>query len=541
MTWPTGALGGALALAVLISTNFVMVGASQAKQQCRDIGSATRPIADDATFEIQTPNGPFRFREASRSRQCERRAPVLLAKGLMDASGRRVLVPAAYDLVFPISDTLALVGPGGQQPYRFYEYGVGERGVSPYFHVELVKTGSSATVMAWTSWDTSKLRRLFIFAGKAEPVAVDHVQGFSPLFTPYSEVYNKWPNYLLTMTSSDGQTVSRLFDGRLRPISPVIGAVEVWRTAPAGTNPYGGVRQDIVSHSMRFRHPLLPYDGLYIPISPDGLPLPMPAGAIGVFPLKSSELSHSVSRDHTYGWAIVFATPSGFEIASVQAPLQQALREAPTAPRYLGMRRGTQSLVMVRDQNGWRTLHADYLTPVNDDVFETAEAGFAAADLRLDATIRQKQEVRTAALESRRQEYEGIWTKVQSGETSLCSVHGPNYLPGDGLERFFRECPVERAMLRNLASLVSDDALAIARTRTSGIESEQAEAWAEQEQARLNSQQSSSPRDAWAQGLAAAHAAVDSSFNAFTTQQNAVYQRNLQAWNNGAQNWGYDD
>jgi len=526
----------ATALLVGVAAALTPMNQAEAQDRCRETGSEARPAATGQVFEIRTPSGPFRFRKAEWTRRCSRNGNAWVESkvGLTDETGRRPLVAARYDDVTPISDTMALVRTGnGAQPYRYYQYGVGETGVSPYFHAGLRTNDQVATPTASSSPNGDG--DLFIFEGASAPTRV--VGGQVALMSGASS------NLLVNFTNDAGQPLSRIVDPAMRPLSPVIGRVEVWTTFPtsfAFNGPTTQFPREVVSQAMRFEHPLLPYDTLYIPITADGTPLPLPEGAVGVFPLKRSNLPPgALFGDQTFGWAVVFPTRDGFEIAPVLAPLAQALQQAPTARRYTGMRRSPTDLLMLRDAEGWRPA-TPALEPIHyipaEAVFSDPDEGFLVVaqtwreQSRRQSLERREREAQLAA--ARQAQADAQWARVASGEVSLCGNVNPSFLPPVGLERFFRECDIDRNTQAIFGSKVSAEALAMAVRRRDSAEQQLAE------QRRQRAQQApQTSGDPWARGVAAAEAAVDASMNAFMQRQNETYQRNLAAWNSGAQNW----
>ncbi len=509
-----------------------------AAPRCRTQGTEARPIPGPV-LQIRTPAGPFRYRSAGWERNCTGESGntwVRRASGLTDETGRRVLIPARYEHVYPISDTTALVGSGGAEPYRLYRFGVGEVGPTPYYHAQMMIEGASATAIAWSSWHGNQIRTLFVFDGRSEPTATPRVSGLR-------EMRGVSRNYTLNFTTDKGHPVSIILDPAMRPLSPVIGRTEVWTTFPVDFNFNGSTLhfpRDLVSQTMRFEHPLLPYDGLYIPVAPDGTPLPLPAGAVGVFPLKRSHEPHAILADETFGWAVVFPTREGFEIAPVHAPLALALQQAPSAKRYTGMRRFSE-IVMLQDASGWRPMTST-LQPVRympaGAVYADAEEGFLTVRetwaRETDRMIENRRQQQAALDEARRQEGEAMWTRVQSGAAPLCSAN-PGVLPPAGLNRYFQECDVDSNTRKVLAPRVSAEAMAMARKRADTASARLAEDRERQAEARFAAARPAG--DPWARGLAASQAAADASFNTFMQRQNDVYQSNLAAWNSGAHNW----
>lgn len=512
---------------------------------CSPAGSEDDPIAATRVNTIMGTQGPFQFRLASYGRECvgdfagSIRPANRNAHGLMDASGDDVLVPAKYSLVLPISETTAIVWRNDDERGMMYEFGRGETGPAPF-------EGSGRLMGTNTELSTpvAGSPTLNIYLGRGEIRQINNI-GDCRQYSDY---------VVADFTTDDGAEVSIVFDASMRQArSPVVGRVETWRMAVGGrtTDVRGmqGAPVDLASRMIEVSHPDLPYGQLYFPLLPDGRPASLPEGAIGVLPMKVADhlppgSGDLLSLETAFGWAIVYPTDDGLEIAPVAATLEEALRRGPSAPRLSAWRQDGY-LYFGRDLAGrWRVFGNGF---VNVEQAIASGPGFGSpeeAEFARIAAIREAGRQRRLAdeererelIEHRRQEGLREWARIQAGGR-LCGPNTrPGILPPEGLERYFRECEVDPNFIRNLGPGVSAEARAVAERRANTAAEEYQRARAEAEHERFFGGPQSQG-DPWAQGLAAAEAAARSSHNAFMQRAQQTYMTNLRAWNSGAQNW----
>jgi hypothetical protein len=362
--------------------------------------------------------------------------------------------------------------------------------------------------------------------------------------------------------AEDGAEVSRFLDLKGQPVSPVVGDISEWRFWKPSSA--AADKAEFVSSMGKFEHPLLPYGQLFMPLKPDGSPAPLPEGAMGVFPLQTWASTDALDRSRrsdlqAFGWAVVYPTADGIEIAPVMANLAETLRQAPTARRYAGMQRRTASmtssnafisdvmLVRSRDDGRWRPVLAQDLTPAQHNM---GDAGFTDPDLAYRMYVEDRkahqQRIVLAREETKRQEDEFLrkraaesWARVKGAGTLCSNPYVVQQLPTEAVNQYLRTCPVtDPWVLKNRSDA---DPAAVEEGRRK-YDAHVAKQWAENNAATrakfgIDGVARGGGGDPWATGLAAAQAASQASMNAFTAQQNAVYQRNLKAWNSGAQNW----
>jgi hypothetical protein len=335
------ACAGGLFAALLISAT------PAAAQKC-DVGTAKKPLLGEI---YQIPGGS-RFREAYIQFSCTNRNRV--KQGLADEKGK-LLVPAVYHRVIPLTPKLAAVVSIDERlidfnalAYRIYEFGKGERKEPlPWQRIFTYDWDGVRTPYAY--WDNARPNEIaLILEDVSTPVRIRNLGG------------KGWPKdanmleqaggtLIANFTAEDGTPLSRVLTMRGEPISPAIGAIERWETLspeqtrelnrwrPHGRYNYPVLSIDYISTILTGDHVALPYGKLYQPIGPNGDPLPLPPGAIGVFPLKVD--THSWSGSTTHGWAVVEETPQGLRVRPGLGTLQSVLARVSTLPAYSGMSR----------------------------------------------------------------------------------------------------------------------------------------------------------------------------------------------------------
>ncbi|MDQ8037975.1 MAG: hypothetical protein REI12_11180, partial [Pedobacter sp.] len=108
-----------------------------AEPKCEQ-GKPKKPLIEEPLLYLYSAQGPVAaHRNAYVLSNCWNNAPRL--KGLVDANGK-LLVPAIYNNVIPLSPTMAAVQPAiavkafyqEREPYLFYVYGKGEKDPVPW-------------------------------------------------------------------------------------------------------------------------------------------------------------------------------------------------------------------------------------------------------------------------------------------------------------------------------------------------------------------------------------------------------------------------
>jgi hypothetical protein len=525
---------------------------------CRSAGSEDRPIAAPRVHTIMGTSAPFQFRFASYGRRCEGALEGSIqtlernSHGLMDARGRRVLVPAKYVRVLPIDETRALVWSSSEGEPMIYEFGRGEIGSAHFQGAGRLMGPDEELSTTAAGSDT-----LNVYLGRGEVRQIHNLVD-----------YRQYQDYsIVDFTTGDGAEVSVVFDAAMRQQrSPIVGRIDPW-TMMRGDQPLDEQRQmdapvDLASRSMRVSHPDLPNDYLYFPLQPDGTPAALPERAMGVMPMRIvRDHPNSTGREANYrhiamGWVVVYPAGDGFEIAPFGGTLAETLERAPSLRRmsawYHYDDRGPMgwhhlsTRYFGRDSAGrWRSFFPGF---VDFDRILDSDRTYASVEEALfvaDAARREQGRLERLAREEREREYaeylrqEGVreWARIQSGGRLCGPDTRPGLLPPEGLERYFRECDVDPSFIRTLGGGVSAEARAIAENRTRVVAEENATARAAAERERFFGSPESQGGDPWAQGLSQAQSAAQSSTNAFIQRERETYRRNLDAWNSGAQNW----
>ena len=530
------------------------IATAAAGPKCEKFGSERSPQISGSVIEIPGPTAPLRLREAYWRMQCTSRSSTGSSNaaswsGLADERGK-VLVPAKYGAVIPLNATTALVNKElnmyDPPVWHYYAYGKGEKGPAPFTHAHLMRFGLERAIpYAYVKRGAVGDYSLWL-DGSGVPVqlkTLTSVQGLNGMI-------------LAHFPGPKGEKLSRLLDVRGQPISPVIGEVSKWHLITPRTGDFNWLNEpyDLVSLIGDVDHPALPYGKLYVPVTPQGHPMPLPPGAIGVFPV-------SVHNDRTQIWAVVFATGEGLEIVPVAGRLADAIAQAqaPTTVRYTGMRRRSDlrtsnnafiedAMIVRSKQDGlWRPTNPHTLQPLQHDM---GPGGFADDDLAYrmyvaDRHARQQriivaQEARDRqAAEIVRARAAEAWTRIKAAGTLCNNKYAVQQLPAEAVNLYLRTCPMtDPWLLSNRAKDADPAALAEGRRRYDAYAAEQSARRRAEDRARLGLDRTDGgPGDPWAAGLAAYQASAQSGYHAFVADQQAIYQRNLKAWRDGAQNW----
>lgn len=520
---------------------------------CETTGSVREPTVSEEVAQIPGPTGPFRYRSASWRSDCTtgKNAGMHAGFGIAGEDGR-ILVPAKYPAVYPISSTRALVqvGYGTSAELRYYTYGRGESGRAPYTWAETVEVGPGSFVSYARTSDEHIADVAMWVNGDDTPVVLTSVRKVWPMENVLQADFQL----------EDGTDVSRFLDLKGQPVSPVLGPVTRWAVVPAAApdpsaSPHVPVEKmdQVVTALGPLDHPLIPSDRLYLPIGPDGRFLPLPEGAIGVVPLVKDSHYKTV-----HGWIVVFPTAEGVELVPTYGALAEALARAATAKRYTGMQRRTEGmqgsnnfipnvmLVRSRADGLWRlaepwNLEQEPKHTLEVTAFADPDVAYAAyvkdrTDFQASlVTAREEQERRAAELEHARRE--AAWKRIEATGSVCLYAYELERLPVEATNHFLRTCEItEGWVLDHLAPGADPALIARARVKYDAYALERA-----LKEAALDSivpvTPSSAGADPWAAGLRAATDAMSSSSNAYWSNQNAIYTSNLDAYNSGAQSW----
>lgn len=532
-----------------------------AAQKC-DNNTAKNPTVTTEVFQIASPSGPIgQFRDAYVRVNCDARDP--WKWGLTDAEGK-LLVPAQYYNVVPLSATSAAVltemqykSDGNALKYKLYIFGKGEQ----------------KELLPWSRFGD------FSWEGVRTPYAFSIGTGEAALFQgdPARPVVLRnlgWPDgdnilyqagntLIANATAEDGTQVSRVLSLRGEPISPVIGAIERWETISAETGrslgsfrlksryDYPTLSIDYISTIITGDHAVLPYGKLYQPIAANGDPLPLPPGAIGVFPLRFD--THTWAGSTTQGWAIVEETPDGLRVRPGLGRLASVLERAASLPAYSGLSRYIERSKDYDDQvwvdvfaarpagdSVWRFIHAQTLgdAPSGPITSTGLTAHDAIANLVADreATLRnniaQRERERLAAVARANKEYEERhnWL-LASGKICEWAPGGETRGP-QTVNYMLVNCPIKTDAFFNYARSIGADPALIDKAEYVYWES----------RGRYVVPIPSAPNDIYARpnwaawGDAIVKSAREST-DTFIRDSKRTYYSNMEKWNRGKQNW----
>lgn len=174
----------------------------------------------------------------------------------------------------------------------------------------------------------------------------------------------------LDTTMPDGSAVSQLFSFDGLPVTPILpritpfGYLYAYREAEAS----GRQTWQSVAHGFEnawavgdLKDPGLPDSRIWQPVSPDGLPLALPEGALGMTPLswkKQHDYNRKLDLTVHSGWAIIYPTAAGVQYAVGTGTAPEVLARAATLPRYDGLR---QVRTYVDESHSFRGLDSPLL------------------------------------------------------------------------------------------------------------------------------------------------------------------------------------
>ncbi len=515
---------GALTLAACAS-----MGGAGRSGDCEEI-PWERPELGAQVVELQSAEGVLRFRVANTGRVC-RDGGDRLDVGLADERGEILIHPLygpharAYWRIVPLTPRLALVDPAHTRTGIRLAYDIGQGERPGPLAAEPTSTPVGAAAIGAPARGTVVLERP---GGQR----LEFRQAWVEVFDRRIVVHAATP---------EGPDVAQMFTRDGEPLSPVVGDIEVWRTR----------RRDDRRHLLTATHPLrstsFDIDTLYLPLDERGAPLPLPSGAVGVFPIVNVHDRGPlwVFRAAT-GWGIVFGGEGPPEVAIGAGPLDEVLKrtdllrgigfkprtlcaESPSslcANHFLQQRGGRW--IPLDSAGVVRFPHALPFIPVGGSV-EDPDAPIE--EMRAWLALPHEERVRRRAAAQ--------WTRVQADPAWLCDPRNHvGMFPREGVERYFRECLVSAYDIQALGRAVSPEALATAERRLADENRRLAEEERRrQEELAAAAAERAAIAAAWENGLRAMQAAAGASIDRALSLQHATYRRNLDAYNRGAQNW----
>jgi hypothetical protein len=402
--------------------------------------------------------------------------------GMTDASGKEI-VPFKYARILPFSTTGAVViGHGDERypqglMYRTYIAGKGEG--KERFDLQDVgmlqpdngcaSEGTNTT----TRGVSAVIGELFYGVGKGK----SHVTLFTPEGKarkleymggddmPKPAVQRVGDVLLARWRDEQGVARSGILDLDGRQIAPVLGNAVVWQSyvRDADGNVPRGCRG--TSNDLFIEGPSLDRDPTYKFYGPllalvgrDGQPVPLPPGAIGLFPVVPVEsASKQQPNPGTDMWAVVFPNEDSFEFTLHVGTPSEALLAAETAPRYSTMWRSYAhgGLITVRAvaDGRWRVMRS-YSTMVLAEGTD-AEVAFNGVKARLDKEGAAMQQELAAARARYAAEQLAVHRKNwEAARTSgrMCSYRVSGNNTREEIEEYINACgPGNFAGLEQLA------------------------------------------------------------------------------------------
>jgi hypothetical protein len=272
----------------------------------------------------------------------------------------------------------------------------------------------------------------------------------------------------------DDQGVARsgFLDINGNQVAPVLGSARVWSTKGVDGRTYKatGYCDNSVSKDIMIEGPSLDadpsrpwYGPLLTPVASDGQPVPLPPGAVGMFPAIERDPYLNAGKDATRVWAVVYPTASGFEFTLHPGTPAEALALAPTAPRYVNYgRTGRYDLIVAQSASDrlWRTW-----TYGSSETFGVAaatfeEAGSSAVNILLAqaAANQAEREAAKAAEQARiRAEAEKQLAAYRASidamsGSQLCTIAMPTTLGADYMARWLDACAGTRLGMYDLST-----------------------------------------------------------------------------------------
>ncbi len=536
--------------------------AAWAEPKC-ELGKPKKPLIEEPLLYLYSADGPVAaHRNAYVLANCWNDAPRL--KGLVDANGK-LLVPAIYNNVIPLSPTMAAVQPSipvklfyqPREPYLFYVYGKGEKGKVPWQFMTEHVWQDVRYPLAWNG--EGAVPEYFALAKSWEnPVHIRNLGG-SAYKTGSPTLERRDGTLIVHFTAADGTAVSRILDLKGEPISPVLGAIERWesyadmqayhsrnRNAPKQPSSV-----EYIATSLIAQHPALPYGKLYTPIDSNGGPLPLPGGVIGVFPLKIDARPDALRE--TQGWALAEETPQGLRLIWGQGSLQSVVDNFANLPMATGMVRYIDRMndrnafikdvfaIRSADEDIWRLYFYYNFKPQPEDApLASGQQARATYDNYVDERMSYQRNLIT---ESARKAEEGRRAAYASGEANYQKLLAEGKLCGQskevyfelhvpGLERVLRECSIPSDVLLNFAQSkgVSAEVLAEARFKYYKAKGHY--------EPRIPAAPPGSGGGVnWNSWGDAIIKSSKESTNSFIRENRQQQYQNLENWNRGKQNW----
>lgn len=551
-----------IATFLLFCLSVLSAPAALAQPKC-DRGSAKKPHLEAGVWTL--PGGVMPHRKAYVLDSCWQNSS--RREGLADSDGK-LLVPAIYNRVVPLSATVVAVQPAiavkafyqEREPWRLYVIGKGEVGPSPWKFIWDPEWNGERTAIGWNGAYEGGAAEYFVISGDPDnPVPIRNLGGSARTAGEPTIEHNQGM-LIVHFTAADGAAVSRILDFRGKPVSPVLGAIERWDTyAPLWAHEFKdpnypaknrAIAVDYLSIVMTADHPVLPYRKLYVPIAPGGQPLPLPNGVIGVVPLKF--LGAPNNDNVTLGWGLIEDGNGGLKIRAAFGTLADVIARAPSLPSYTGLARFNQSMTdrngFIRDvfayrkagESQWRILDAmQWITapsdgdPVTGRDAREAYANYVANRMAFQRNaVAEYERERAAGAARAAVELEGRHKEVLAGDYCNWYHQGSPMLATKTIDHILANCKITTDAFFNFARSLGANPELLAKAEYSYWEARGR--YAVPIPPAPPGSFTSPNWEAW--GNAIIQSAKDNT-DTFIRDQRREYYKNMEAWNRGRQNW----
>ncbi len=552
--------------------------------RCFEEGSRAAPKLG-STAQVPGPSGPFAYRGSMFKRDCRDGGPIFFY-GAAAADGSE-LVPPEYASVVMLGPRHAIVSPYLNKKsftrgaWQYFEVGRGITGPAPAFEevghlrADLGDIASEVGIpygriytergptYAWLRSDYILFPNGDTTARYYPGLGGPGVDNYKPLRRYGDVLYGSF-------AGPDGQVLTRLLDLKGNPTSPVIGRVEVWRTsAYSGDTAKVGSKENTISEDLVTVVPLAPHPDmqgdLYLPILADGSPRPLPPGVLGMMPLRAYLYPDGKSRAFsvpggtvTFGWAAVMDTPKGLRFVVGNGTIADVLELVGKQTPVAGVQhlvsevngRYIEFILLKSAEDGlWRALDILLQAPVVADPAK----GYASAQLALGATWQAEREryaedqarAQAAAKKAWELEYAGhekiYQALVAKGDycrndpALIAGLHAP------AITKWLRECRPDDFVMLNVGSVKGVDPALVKKGFDLREQARIKAEWDRREASRRSLESAEAEFQAQVRARAWANDTLGGAnkvHDNFMKNSKDTYQRNLDAWNRGAQNWG---
>ncbi len=304
--------------------------------------------------------------------------------GYKDGAGNIVIQPQQFSAVHFISDRRAVVETSFEKgTFGLYTFAGGNTGLVEFDKNMYVRELPSRTIVGATS------PRIFagvtLSDGKLQTYDVTLISSFMHEHKVLKSLggYNVLGNYnnkrdiifkfmrrygdrivIDSVDAQSGQRQSQFLNLSGDPVTPKIGYVTEFQYLPSTVGRSQYVNRELVTSIGTFKDPHLPKEhGLQWPISITGELLPLPKGAVGVYPLFRSGGTLT-------GWMVFYQGTQGLEMEVREGKIASFSKEPGAGKRYTGLvfqgKRDNQGTYLARNSdNSWVVFDENRLSEFN--------------------------------------------------------------------------------------------------------------------------------------------------------------------------------